>query len=181
MNIFALIDCNNFYVSCERVFNPYLTNKPTIVLSNNDGCIISRSNEAKSLGIPMGAPFYKYKEIIKKNSVEVYSSNYQFYGDMSHRVMKSLDMMIPYKDIEIYSIDEAFIRLDGYGKHNLFDLAVEIKKNILKWTGIPISIGIAPTKTLAKVANHVAKKILRQVYSISVITIYKKKLSLIFE
>ena len=158
MNIFALIDCNNFYVSCERVFNPYLTNKPTIVLSNNDGCIISRSNEAKSLGIPMGAPFYKYKEIIKKNSVEVYSSNYQFYGDMSHRVMKSLDMMIPYKDIEIYSIDEAFIRLNGYGKHNLFDLAVEIKKNILKWTGIPISIGIAPTKTLAKVANHVAKK-----------------------
>ena len=158
MSIFALVDCNNFYVSCERVFDPYLAKKPIIVLSNNDGCVISRSNEAKSLGVPMGAPFYKYKEIIEKNNIEVYSSNYQFYGDMSQRVMKSLGMMIPKQDIEIYSIDEAFIRLDGYERPDVIDLSIEIKKNILNWTGIPISVGIAQTKTLSKVANHIAKK-----------------------
>ncbi len=158
MSIFALVDCNNFYVSCERVFDPYLAKKPIIVLSNNDGCVISRSNEAKSLGVPMGAPFYKYREIIEKNNIEVYSSNYQFYGDMSQRVMKSLGMMIPKQDIEIYSIDEAFIRLDGYERPDVIDLSIEIKKNILNWTGIPISVGIAQTKTLSKVANHIAKK-----------------------
>ena len=158
MSIFALVDCNNFYVSCERVFDPYLAKKPIIVLSNNDGCVISRSNEAKSLGIPMGAPFYKYREIIEKNNIEVYSSNYQFYGDMSQRVMKSLEIMIPKQDIEIYSIDEAFIRLDGYERPDVIDLSIEIKKNILNWTGIPISVGIAQTKTLSKVANHIAKK-----------------------
>ena len=154
----ALADCNNFYASCERVFDPDLNEKPIVVLSNNDGCVVARSNEAKALGIPMGVPCYQYKSVIEKNNVQVFSSNYQFYGDMSQRVMQSLSMLVPDRDIEIYSIDEAFIRLNGYGKHNLFDLAVEIKKNILKWTGIPISIGIAPTKTLAKVANHVAKK-----------------------
>ena len=158
MSIFALVDCNNFYVSCERVFDPYLAKKPIIVLSNNDGCVISRSNEAKSLGVPMGAPFYKYREIIEKNNIEVYSSNYQFYGDMSQRVMKSLGMMIPKQDIEIYSIDEAFIRLDGYERPDVIDFSIEIKKNILNWTGIPISVGIAQTKTLSKVANHIAKK-----------------------
>ena len=158
MSIFALVDCNNFYVSCERVFDPYLAKKPIIVLSNNDGCVISRSNEAKSLGIPMGAPFYKYREIIEKNNIEVYSSNYQFYGDMSQRVMKSLGMIIPKQDIEIYSIDEAFIRLDGYESPDVIDLSIEIKKNILNWTGIPISVGIAQTKTLSKVASHIAKK-----------------------
>ena len=158
MSIFALVDCNNFYVSCERVFDPYLAKKPIIVLSNNDGCVISRSNEAKSLGIPMGAPFYKYREIIEKNNIEVYSSNYQFYGDMSQRVMKSLGMIIPKQDIEIYSIDEAFIRLDGYERPDVIDLSIEIKKNILNWTGIPISVGIAQTKTLSKVASHIAKK-----------------------
>ena len=158
MSIFALVDCNNFYVSCERVFDPYLAKKPIIVLSNNDGCVISRSNEAKSLGIPMGAPFYKYREIIEKNNIEVYSSNYQFYGDMSQRVMKSLGMIIPKQDIEIYSIDEAFIRLDGYERPDVIDLSIEIKKNILNWTGIPISVGIAQTKTPSKVANHIAKK-----------------------
>ena len=158
MSIFALVDCNNFYVSCERVFDPYLAKKPIIVLSNNDGCVISRSNEAKSLCVPMGAPFYKYREIIEKNNIEVYSSNYQFYGDMSQRVMKSLGMIIPKQDIEIYSIDEAFIRLDGYERPDVIDLSIEIKKNILNWTGIPISVGIAQTKTLSKVANHIAKK-----------------------
>ena len=158
MSIFALVDCNNFYVSCERVFDPYLAKKPIIVLSNNDGCVISRSNEAKSLGVPMGAPFYKYREIIEKNNIEVYSSNYQFYGDMSQRVMKSLGMIIPKQDIEIYSIDEAFIRLDGYERPDVIDLSIEIKKNILNWTGIPISVGIAQTKTLSKVASHIAKK-----------------------
>ena len=108
---FALIDCNNFYASCERVFNPSLHDKPIVILSNNDGCIIARSNEAKALGIPMGAPFYKHKQLIESKKVEVFSSNYAYYGDMSNRVMKSISMLVP--DMEVYSIDEAFIRLDA--------------------------------------------------------------------
>lgn len=158
MSIFALVDCNNFYVSCERVFNPRLIGKPIVVLSNNDGCVIARSNEAKDLGIPMGAPYYQHKSFIEKNNVKVFSSNYQFYGDMSQRVMKSLSMMLPNQDVEIYSIDEAFLRLDGFAMRDLFDWALEVRNNVLQWTGIPTSIGIAPTKTLSKIANHVAKK-----------------------
>ena len=158
MSIFALVDCNNFYVSCERVFNPRLIGKPIVVLSNNDGCVIARSNEAKDLGIPMGAPYYQHKSFIEKNNVKVFSSNYQFYGDMSQRVMKSLSMMLPNQDVEIYSIDEAFLRLDGFAMRDLFDWSLEVRNNILQWTGIPTSIGIAPTKTLSKIANHVAKK-----------------------
>ena len=156
MSKFALLDCNNFYVSCERLFNPYLNNKPVVVLSNNDGCIVSRSNEAKKLGIPMGAPYHHYRKIIEKNNVTVFSSNYQFYGDMSQRVMDSLNMIIP--NIEIYSIDEAFIRLDNFNSNHLTAIAKHIRSKIFMWTGIPTSIGIAPTKTLSKIANRIAKK-----------------------
>ncbi|MBT4990078.1 MAG: Y-family DNA polymerase [Rickettsiales bacterium] len=154
--IFALVDCNNFYASCERVFNPALEGKPIIVLSNNDGCIVARSNEAKALGIPMGAPYHQNKALIQKNNVAVFSSNYQFYGDMSQRVMASLKMMVP--NMEVYSIDEAFLRLDDLKNINLYDFALNVITNIHKWTGIPTSFGIAPTKTLAKIANHIAKK-----------------------
>lgn len=154
--IFALVDCNNFYASCERVFNPSLEKRPIVVLSNNDGCIVARSNEAKSLGIPMGAPYHLNKSLIQKNRVAVFSSNYQFYGDMSHRVMDSLQHFVP--DMEVYSIDEAFLRLDSFSRRDLFAMSTDIRNKILQWTGIPTSFGIAPTKTLAKVANHIAKK-----------------------
>ena len=154
--IFALVDCNNFYASCERVFNPKLEGKPIVVLSNNDGCIVARSNEAKALGIPMGAPYFKYKDVIKRNNVEVFSSNYTFYGDMSARVMTSLRSIVG--EIEIYSIDEAFLDVSEFYYCNLEDTAKEIKKLVQQWTGIPISIGIGATKTLAKVANRQAKK-----------------------
>ena len=154
--IFALVDCNNFYASCERVFNPKLEGKPIVVLSNNDGCIVARSNEAKALGIPMGAPYFKYKDVINRNNVEVFSSNYTFYGDMSARVMTSLRSIAG--EIEIYSIDEAFLDVSEFYYCNLEDTAKEIKKLVQQWTGIPISIGIGTTKTLAKVANRQAKK-----------------------
>ena len=117
--VFVLADCNNFYVSCERVFDPSLDNKPVVVLSNNDGCVVSRSNEAKSLGIPMGAPYHKYEQVIKNNNVAVFSSNYQFYGDMSERVMDSLKIMN--NSLEVYSIDEAFIRLKNPKNLNIFN------------------------------------------------------------
>lgn len=155
MSIFALVDCNNFYVSCERAFNPRLENKPIVVLSNNDGCIISRSNEAKKLGIPMGAPLFKWKKFCMDNRVIVLSSNYELYGDMSHRVMRLLQEFYP--ETEIYSIDEAFLKLDGFNRENLFSDALEMRQKIKACTGIPVSIGYAQTKTLAKVANHIAK------------------------
>ena len=153
---FALIDCNNFYVSCERVFDPSLINKPVVVLSNNDGCIISRSNEAKLLNIPMGAPLHLYKNIINSNKVKVYSSNYPLYGDMSNRVMTSL--MELNSELEIYSIDEAFLKINEQDHSNIEHDILRMRKNILTWTGIPVSIGLGPTKTLAKIANNIAKK-----------------------
>ena len=153
---FALIDCNNFYVSCERVFDPSLINKPVVVLSNNDGCIISRSNEAKLLNIPMGAPLHLYKNIINSNKVKVYSSNYPLYGDMSNRVMTSL--MELNSQLEIYSIDEAFLKINEQDHSNIEHDILRMRKNILTWTGIPVSIGLGPTKTLAKIANSIAKK-----------------------
>lgn len=157
----ALADCNNFYVSCERVFNPKLENRPVVVLSNNDGCIVARSEEAKALGIPMGAPLFKYKEFLEKNNVVVLSSNYTLYGDMSERVMNTLAQFTP--SIEIYSIDESFLDLSrianvGTDSEKLFNYGMNIRKTVLKWTGIPVSIGIAPTKVLAKVASKKAKK-----------------------
>ena len=154
--MYALIDCNNFYASCERAFRPDLNGKPIVVLSNNDGCVIARSNEAKKLGIPMGAPAFKNDELFTKNNVLVFSANFPLYGDMSHRVMTILSEYAP--EIEIYSIDEAFLNLDGLPKTKLYDYFMDAKFKVQKWTGIPISIGIAPTKALVKVANKISKK-----------------------
>ena len=154
--LFALVDCNNFFVSCERVFNPTLIGRPVIVLSNNDGCIIARSNEVKKMGIPMAAPFHDYRHVISSKNIEVYSSNYQLYGNMSDRVMDSLRVFSP--DVEVYSIDEAFIRFNSLAKKDYYDYFQKIRENVLQWTGIPVSIGLGPTKTLAKIANSLAKK-----------------------
>ena len=155
-NKIALVDCNSFYVSCERLFKPKIQKKAVVVLSNNDGCVISRSREAKDLGIKMGEPYFKVKELVKKNKVEVYSSNYALYGDISRRVMKVLKTFSP--KVEIYSIDEAFIDLSFIDEKGVEDYGREIRSRVLKWTGIPTSVGIANTKTLSKVANHIAKK-----------------------
>ena len=152
----ALIDCNSFYVSCERLFNPKIRKLPVVVLSNNDGCIISRSNEAKALGIKMGEPYFKARNIIIKNNVQVFSSNYSLYGDISRRVMRTLKRFN--SKIEVYSIDEAFLDLSNFSDKEVKDVGKEIRNTVLQWTGIPTSIGIAETKTLSKVANHIAKK-----------------------
>ena len=152
----GLVDCNNFYVSCERVFDPSLNSKPVIVLSNNDGCAISRSNEAKALGIKMGAPAFSIKDVIEKNDVKVFSSNYALYGDMSRRVMSFLAGYAP--EMEIYSIDEAFLYFKGIPENTLEDLGMKMVQQVRKCTGIPLSLGIAPTKALAKIANKIAKK-----------------------
>ena len=154
--MYGLLDCNNFYASCERVFNPSLNGKPVVVLSNNDGCVIARSSEAKALGIPMGEPAYKLKKLIESNQVHVFSSNYVLYGDMSHRVMNTVASFVP--DMEIYSIDEAFLLLEGFENIDLKTLGEKIVRTVTRNTGIPVSMGIAPTKTLAKVANKFAKK-----------------------
>lgn len=154
--MFALVDCNNFYVSCERVFNPKLKNRPVVVLSNNDGCVIARSNEVKSLGIKIGTPVFKCRQLLDPIGGKILSSNYTLYGDMSSRVMSLLEKFSP--EIEIYSIDEAFLCLKGFEKLNLEEYAQEIRKFIEKCTGIPLSVGIGPTKTLAKIANNFAKK-----------------------
>lgn len=152
----ALCDCNNFFASCERVFNPSLNGKPVVVLSNNDGCIIARSEEAKAVGIKMGQPLYQAQELIKAHGVAVFSSNYNLYGDMSHRVMQTLKQYAP--SIEIYSIDEAFLDFDGLPVETLQERGQEIARIVRRNTGIPVSIGIAPTKTLAKVASKLCKK-----------------------
>lgn len=154
--MFALIDCNNFYASCERVFCPDLIGKPIVVLSNNDGCVIARSNEAKALGVPMGAPAFEFEKMLKENNVKVFSANFALYGDMSQRVMSILSDYSP--EMEIYSIDEAFLKLKGFENFNLQNYGNEMRRKVAKWTGIPISVGIAPTKALSKVANRIAKK-----------------------
>ena len=152
----ALIDCNSFYVSCERLFNPKIQNVPVVVLSNNDGCVISRSIEAKKIGIKMGEPYFKVRDLVKKNDVQIFSSNYSLYGDLSRRVMKVLK---GFSDkIEIYSIDEAFLDLSYIKDDKVEEYGKMIRDRVLKWTGIPTSVGISSTKTLSKVANHVAKK-----------------------
>ncbi len=153
---FALIDGNNFYVSCERVFNPKLEGRPVVVLSNNDGCVVARSNEAKALDIGMGVPLFKVRDIIRKNRVVVLSSNYTLYGDMSQRMMAVVRQFSPRQ--EIYSIDESFIDLSGFGEKDLRDYGQQIRQRVRRWTGIPTCVGIAPTKTLAKLANHCGKK-----------------------
>src|ERR1035437_6487777 len=154
--MFGLLDCNNFYASCERVFNPLLNGKPVVVLSNNDGCVIARSTEAKALGIPMGEPAYKLKDLIESKQVHVFSSNYVLYGDMSHRVMTTIALFTP--EMEIYSIDEAFLLLDGFENIDLKEFGEKLVRTTIRNTGIPVSLGIAPTKTLAKAANRFAKK-----------------------
>jgi DNA polymerase V len=154
--LFALIDCNNFYVSCERLFQPMLHGKPVVVLSNNDGCVIARSDEAKALGIPMGLPAFKLTEFLKEHSIEVYSSNYTLYGDLSARVMTTLTQWTP--DVEVYSIDEAFLKFSPLPPDALTAYGQTMRATIHQWTGIPVSIGIGPTKTLAKLANRLAKR-----------------------
>lgn len=152
----ALVDCNNFYVSCERVFRPAMEGRPVVVLSNNDGCIIARSNEAKALGFSMGDPYHLNKVKISQNNVAVFSSNYALYGNMSRRVMDTLQVHA--HDVEIYSIDEAFLNLEGFGHFGLTAYAGRVRAAVRRCTGIPVSIGIGPTKTLAKIANRLAKK-----------------------
>lgn len=152
--MYGLVDCNNFYASCERVFNPSLNGKPVVVLSNNDGCVIARSNEAKALGIKMGIPAYQIKDLVSSHGVAVFSSNYTLYGDMSGRVMSMLAELSP--EIEVYSIDEAFVNLDGI--RDLEPIGRKMVSGVTRGTGIPVSLGVAPTKTLAKIANKFAKK-----------------------
>jgi DNA polymerase V len=154
----AIIDCNSFYCSCERVFQPQLDDKPVVVLSNNDGCIISRSDEAKAVGVKMGDPYFMAKAFIEKNEVATFSSNYNLYGDMSWRVMETLRMMLGEENVEVYSVDEAFLDLGQEGNNDWQKIGLEIRKTVEQWTGIKVSIGIAPTKVLSKVANHLAKK-----------------------
>ena len=172
--MYALVDCNNFYASCERVFNPGLQNKPVAVLSNNDGCIIARSDEVKKLNLPMGAPIFKWKDFCKHHKVTVLSSNYPLYGDMSARVMTILEQFSP--NVEVYSIDEAFIDLTGFNRHDFNTYGKSIRKRILKWTGIPTCVGIAPTKALCKVANKIARKFPKETGGVYVIDTDEKRL-----
>ena len=154
----AIVDCNNFYCSCERLFKPMLENKPVVVLSNNDGCIISRSNEAKKLGVEMAGPFFKAKPLIEKHDVAVFSSNYNLYGDLSWRVMETLRALLGKNNVEVYSVDEAFLDLSIFPENELQLIAEKIKETVEMWTGIKVSVGVAPTKVLAKVANRLSKK-----------------------
>jgi DNA polymerase V len=154
----AIVDCNSFYCSCERLFRPDLMEKPVVVLSNNDGCIVSRSDEAKHLGVQMAGPYFMAKHLIEQNDVAVFSSNYTLYGDLSMRVMDALREIAGKNNVEVYSVDEAFIDLSIIRDEELYETATDIKEAVEMWTGISVSIGVAPTKTLAKLANHIAKK-----------------------
>ena len=153
--MFALVDCNSFFASCEQVFRPDLVGKPVVVLSNNDGVVVARSAEAKKLGIPMGEPFFKIKRLVEQNRIHVFSSNYILYNDLSRRVMRTLEQWSP--NVEVYSIDEAFLDFDGLGIDDFDALGRTMTETVRKWTGIPVSVGIAPTKTLAKIAAETAK------------------------
>ena len=172
--MFGLIDCNNFYASCERVFRPDLNGKPIVVLSNNDGCVIARSNEAKALGIPMAAPAFQYKELFALHRVSVFSANFALYGDMSMRVMNILSTFCP--NIEFYSIDEAFLDFNGFELFDLQKRGQEISKTIYKSTGIPVSVGFAPTKSLSKLANRIAKKYATETKVVYVIDTEEKRI-----
>jgi len=154
--IFALADCNNFYASCERVFDPKLEGRPIVVLSNNDGCVVARSDEAKALGIKLGTPEFEIRDLLTAHQVRIFSSNYVLYGDMSERVMETLQEFTP--KIEVYSIDEAFLDFSGFAGRDLTEYARKIRTTVKQWTGLPVSLGVATTKTLAKVANRLAKK-----------------------
>jgi len=172
--MYALVDCNNFYASCERVFQPKLNGKPIAILSNNDGCVISRSNEAKTIGIPMGAPAFQIKDLIREKKVHVFSSNYALYGDLSNRVMKILAQFTP--NLEIYSIDEAFLNFDGLTISDYHNYGVQMKTRVQKWVGIPVCIGFAETKALSKVANKIAKKFQDRTQGVYVIDTEEKRL-----
>jgi len=172
--MYALVDCNNFYASCERVFNPKLREKPIAILSNNDGCVISMSDEAKGLQLPFGAPIFKWEAFCKANGIEILSSNYPLYGDMSSRVMSILHQFTP--DVEVYSIDEAFLGFKGFERYNLEDYGNQIRQRILKWTGIPVCVGIAPTKALSKVANKIARKFPKETKGVYVIDSEEKQI-----
>lgn len=154
--MYALVDCNSFYASCEAVFQPHLKDKPIVVLSNNDGMVVAKNKQAKALGLDLGAPYFEIKDILKKHNVHAFSSNYTLYGDMSRRVMDTLRELT--SDVEVYSIDEAFLDLSGFLNRDLLAYGTEMRETVMKWTGIPVSIGIAPTKTLTKVANKIGKK-----------------------
>ncbi|MGH1384734.1 Y-family DNA polymerase [Kordia sp.] len=173
--MYAIIDCNSFFASCERAFNPELMGKPLAILSNNDGCVISRSREAKALGIPMGAPLFKYKQIIAEKNIQVRSSNYSLYGDMSERVMKLLEKFSP--EVEVYSIDEAFLKLPE--SNNYQTIGFTIKNYIYQCTGIPVSVGIAPTKALSKAANNIAKKFPQKTDGYHVIDTEEKRVKML--
>lgn len=155
---YAIIDCNSFYCSCERLFRPDLRNKPVVVLSNNDGCVISRSDEAKMVGVEMAVPYFQARPLIERNGVATFSSNYNLYGDLSLRVMDTLRQLVGQDKVEVYSVDEAFVRLDHLPLQELPGLAMDIRHTVEAWTGISVSIGVGPTKVLAKVANRLAKK-----------------------
>lgn len=172
--MYALVDCNNFYASCERVFQPQYNGKPVVILSNNDGCVISRSNEAKAVGVPMGAPEFKIRKLLKEKNVKVFSSNYPLYGDLSNRVMKILEGFTP--NVEIYSIDEAFLNFDGISISDYHDYGIQMKKRVQKWVGIPVCVGFAPTKALSKIANRIAKKFQDRTKGIYVIDTEEKRI-----
>ncbi|WP_264548405.1 Y-family DNA polymerase [Flavobacterium sp. N2820] len=172
--MYALVDCNNFYVSCERVFQPQYNGKPVVVLSNNDGCIISRSYEAKAIGIPMGAPEFKVRDVIKQHNIKVFSSNYALYGDLSQRVMKILEGFCP--SVEVYSIDEAFLNFNGVSLSDYHQYGVTIQNKLMKWLSIPTGIGFAPTKALAKLANRIAKKFPERTNGVYVIDTDEKRI-----
>src|SRR4029077_7467814 len=170
----AIVDCNSFYCSCERVFRPDLTTRPVVVLSNNDGCIVSRTDEAKKIGVGMAAPYYQNKDVIEKNDVAVFSSNYNLYGDLSMRVMDTLRELAGDHRVEVYSVDEAFLDLDMMPADQLEKAAREIRETVEKWTGIKVSIGVAPTKVLAKVANRLSKKEKQKTDCIMVLDTHEK-------
>ena len=172
--MYALVDCNNFYTSCERVFNPNLQHKPVAILSNNDGCVISLSDEAKELQLPFGAPIFKWDAFCKANKIAVLSSNYPLYGDMSARVMTILSQFSP--DIEVYSIDEAFLEFKGFENYDFSDYGTKIRSRLLQWTGIPTCVGIAPTKALSKVANKIARKFPNETRGVYVIDSEEKRI-----
>ncbi len=172
--MYALVDCNNFYASCERVFQPQYVGKPLVILSNNDGCVISRSYEAKDLGIPMGAPEFKIRKELRQKNVKVFSSNYALYGDLSNRVMKILEAFTP--NVEVYSIDESFMNFDGMNIEDYHAYGIKIKTRINKWLSIPVCIGFAPTKALSKVANKIAKKYQERTQGIYVIDTEEKRI-----
>jgi DNA polymerase V len=172
--MYALVDCNNFYASCERVFQPEFNGKPVAILSNNDGCVISRSNEAKAVGVPMGVPAFKIKELVKEKNIKLFSSNYPLYGDLSDRVMKILEQFTP--NVEIYSIDEAFLNFDGVGVLDYQDYGLQIKSRIHKWVGLPVCIGFAETKALSKLANKIAKEFQDKTKGVYVIDTDEKRI-----